>query len=89
LEPALAAAEQVLPRNHAPVIDGFPAQQGIITECYEGILTSPPRLENTPFEIIFETPHHASIDKQKRAFVVAILAILSEYQKFIAFAADL
>jgi predicted deacylase len=89
LEPALRAAEKVLPRNEAAIIDGFPAERGIISECYEGILTSPPKLENSPFEIIFETPHHAPAEKQVEAFVVAILSILSEYRKFIAFAADL
>ena len=38
---------------------------------------------------IFETPHHAPAEKQVQAFVVAILSILAEYRKFIAFAADL
>jgi murein peptide amidase A len=89
LEPALRAAEKILPRNEKAIIDGFPAERGIISECYEGILTSPPKLENSPFEIIFETPHHAPADAQVQAFVVAILSILAEYRKFIAFAADL
>jgi protein MpaA len=71
------------------VIDGFPAENGIISKCYDGILTSPPKLENTPFEIILETPHHAPEPKQIEAFVRASLAILAEYRKFIAFAADL
>ena len=89
LEPALAAAEQVLARNCDPVIDNFPAENGIISHCYDGILTSPPKLENTPFEIILETPHHAPEAQQIDAFVRASLAILAEYRKFIAFAADL
>jgi predicted deacylase len=89
LEPALRAAEVILPRNRAAVIDGFPAENGIISECYDGILTSPPKLENTPFEIILETPQHAPAAKQVEAFVDASLAVLSEYRKFIAFAADL
>jgi murein peptide amidase A len=89
LQPALSAAEKILPRNENAIIDGFPAEGGIISECYEGILTSPPKLENTPFEIIFETPHHSPAEKQQDAFVVAILSILAEYRKFIAFAADL
>jgi len=89
LEPALRAAEKILRRNESAIIDGFPAEHGIISECYEGILTSPPKLENSPFEIIFETPHHAPPEKQVQAFVVAILSILAEYTKFIAFAADL
>jgi hypothetical protein len=89
LEPALHAVEQIIPRNCAAVIDGFAAEKGIISECYDGILTSPPKLENTPFEIILETPQHAPETKQVDAFVSASLAILAEYRKFIAFAADL
>jgi hypothetical protein len=71
------------------VIDGFAAQNGIISECYDGILTSPPKLENTPFEIILETPHHAPEEQQVEAGVRASAAILTEYRKFISFAADL
>jgi murein peptide amidase A len=89
LEPALRAAEAVLPRNDARVIDGFAAENGIISQCYEGILTSPPKLENTPFEIILETPQHAPEEKQVNALVMASVAILAEYRKFISFAADL
>lgn len=89
LEPALSAAEKHLPRNNAALIDGFPARNGIISECYQGILTAPPKLENSPFEIIFETPQLAPLDKQVEAFVAAILAVLAEYRKFISFAADL
>lgn len=89
LVPALAAAELHLPRNYASVIDGFPAENGIISRCYDGVLTSPPKLENSPFEIILETPQRAPLEKQVDAFVAAIFAILGEYRKFIAFAADL
>jgi predicted deacylase len=89
LEPAMAEAEKFLPRNLNAVIDGFAADKGIITECYDGILTSPPKLANTPFEVIFETPHHAALEKQVDAFVACALSILTEYRKFIAFAADL
>jgi hypothetical protein len=89
LEPALAAAEAVLPRNASRVIDGFSAENGIISECYDGILTSPPELHPQPFEIILETPHNAPLARQANAFVVAIQAILIEYQKFLAFAANL
>jgi murein peptide amidase A len=89
LEPALCAGETVLPRNRAPIIDGFPAENGIISQCYDGILTSPPKLENTPFEIILETPQHAPESSQIEACVSASQAILVEYRKFISFAADL
>ena len=89
LEPALAAAEEVLPRNREEFIDGFAAENGIISQCYEGILTSPPKLLNSPFEIIFETPQNAPAEKQVAAYVKAIRSILVEYRKFISFAADL
>jgi murein peptide amidase A len=89
LEPALAAAEAVLPRNTSSVIDGFSADNGIISQCYDGILTSPPELHPQPFEIILETPYAAPLAKQSEAFIVAIRAILIEYQKFLAFAANL
>ena len=89
LEPALAAAEKVLPRNREPLIDGFPAENGIISQCYDGILTSPPELDPAPFEIILETPHSAPEDLQAKAFVAAIETVLAEYQKLLAFAANL
>lgn len=89
LVPALAAAEKHLPRNCACLIDGFPAENGIISHCYEGILTAPPKLENSPFEIIFETPQLEALEKQVNACVEAMLAVLAEYRKFISFAADL
>jgi protein MpaA len=89
LEPALSAAEVVLPRNRNLVIDGFTAENGIISQCYDGILTSPPKLQGSPFEIILETPHSAPENAQMRAFLLATLSILAEYRKFISFAADL
>ncbi len=89
LEPALAAAQQYLPRNLQNTIDGFGAHNGIISECYQGILTSPPRLENNPFEIIFETPQQAPLEKQVEAMIAALKSVLAEYQRFLAFAADI
>jgi hypothetical protein len=89
LLPALAAAETVLPRNRQSIIDGFPAEDGIISRCYDGILTSPPRLEQSPFEIILETPHHAPQQAQAEALAIAVETILAEYQKLLAFAANL
>ena len=89
LEPALAAAEKILPRNRKAIIDGFPAENGIISECYDGILASPPELKPEPFEIILETPQDAPTDLQVRALVVATRAILVEYRKLLAFAANL
>lgn len=89
LEPALAAAEQIIPRNRKSIIDGFPAENGIISDCYDGILTSPPELHPAPFEIILETPQSAALDLQTEAFVIALRSILVEYQKLLSFAANL
>jgi protein MpaA len=89
LEPALKAAETVLSRNNSAVIDGFPAERGIISKCYDGILTSPPELQPAPFEIILETPHAAPPAQQVEAVVRALSSILLEYQRLLAFAANL
>lgn len=89
LEPALRAAELVLPRDPRSEIDGFAAKNGIICECYQGVLTAPPDLNPAPFEVIFETPQLACRKMQEEAFLCAIESILREYQKMIAFAANL
>jgi protein MpaA len=88
LRPALAEAAKILPRNVNATIDGFAARDGIIYHSYEGILAAPLQSE-PPFEIIFETPHHAAMDLQVEALVVAIRTILSEYRRLISFAANI
>lgn len=80
LEPALLAAERHLPRNPAPRIDGFPARRGIIYEGYDGTLRSVPGLKPGPFEITFETPHHAPLDRQVDAFHAALRSILVDFR---------
>jgi protein MpaA len=89
LRPALLEAGKVLPRNVNALIDGFAARDGIIRDHYEGVLASPARIEPTPFEIILETPHHAPIDRQIEALVIAMRTILAEYRRLISFAADI
>lgn len=89
LEPALAAAERLLPRNMEPVIDHFPACNGVLDRCYDGVLRSPVGLEHTPFEITFETPGLAPAHLQAEAFNAALLAILDRYRQLIAHAASL
>lgn len=89
LKPALAAASQILPRNINKQIDGFAAKDGIIYDSYEGILAAARELQPPPFEIILETPHHAPLQKQVDALVVAMLTVLDEYRQLIAFAANL
>lgn len=88
LRPALSEAGKILPRNVNATIDGFAARDGIIYHSYEGILAAPMQSE-PPFEIIFETPHHAPMELQVAALVVAIRTILSEYRRLISFAANI
>jgi hypothetical protein len=89
IEPALQAAEKFLPRDGRPVIDGFPARNGIIRDCYEGVLSAPPKVRPRPFEIILETPHSPPTYLKECAFVIALKTILIEYRKFIAYAPNL
>jgi len=89
LEPALQAAERVLPRNRLRQIDGFAADQGIIYECYSGVLQAPVGLAHPPFEITLETPHHATIAAQVEAFEAALQSILLEYRSLLSIAQNI
>ncbi len=89
LRPALQAAEKFLPRNVSATIDGFAARDGIIYDHYEGVLAAPAQMAPVPFEIIFETPHRAPLERQVEALVVALRTILEEYRRLISFAQDL
>src|SRR6185503_14778313 len=48
LEPALRAAEELLPRNRRDIIDGFAAYDGIIQQGYRGVLSAPPKVHPKP-----------------------------------------
>jgi len=89
VEPALRAAEEILPRNQKAVIDGFTARNGIIRASYQGMLSAPPKLRPRPFEILLETPNATAPFLQQKAFVAALLSILAEYRKFIAYGPNL
>ena len=89
LVPALQASERVLPRNHGGVIDGFRAVDGIIGDCFQGVLAPPPGQRPRPFEIIFETPARALLERQVAAAAIALETILGAYRGFIAYAANL
>ena len=89
IEPALAAAEKFLPRDERPVIDGFNARNGVIRDCYDGVLSAPPKVRPRPFEIILETPATPPEYLKELAFVAALQTILLEYNKFIAYAPNL
>lgn len=89
IEPALAAAEQFLPRDSRSTIDGFSARNGVIRDSYEGILNAPPRVRPRPFEVILETPATPPEYLKELALVAALQTILLEYNKFIAYAPNL
>jgi hypothetical protein len=89
LVPALRASSQVLPVNLGPVIDGFAAEEGLIKDCYAGILAPPPEQRPRPFEVIFETPAAAPMTQQIEAISCALRSVLKEYRSFIAQGANL
>ena len=89
IEPALAAAEKFLPRDGRPVIDGFNARKGVIRDCYDGVLSAPPKARPRPFELILETPQTPPEYLKTCALVASLQTILLEYQKFIAYAPNL
>lgn len=89
LRPALLAAERVLPRDRRGTIDGFTAREGVITDCFRGILSPPADQEPRPFNVIFETPAHAPLGLQVAANVAALDAIVSAYRGLIAYAQDI
>ncbi len=89
LAPALRAASEVLPPDARAKIDGFAAQGGLICDCFRGILSAPPDQKPQPFDVIFETPAHAPLDRQVAATLAAVESILTRYPAFIAYGQDL
>jgi hypothetical protein len=89
LVPALEAASELLPLNTGTVIDGFPAENGVIRELYEGVLRAPPRARPHPFEVIFETPTHAPQYLQETAFSIALTTVLCKYRRMLAYAQNI
>jgi len=89
IEPVLQAAEKFLPRDRRSVIDGFSARNGVIRECYDGVLSAPPRSRPRPFELILESPQTPPEYLKVCAFVLGLQTILAEYRKFIAYAQNI
>ncbi len=89
VEPALQAAEKVLPRNCDPTIDNFTSRNGLIRQGYPGMLCAAPETRPRPFEIVFETPHHADLEKQIEANLVFLRQTLDQYQQLQAVGQDL
>lgn len=89
IEPALASAAKLLPRDGRQMIDGFRARNGVIFDCYEGVLSAPPKVRLRPFEIILESPDSPPTYVKDAAFVAALQSILIEYRALIAYAQNL
>jgi hypothetical protein len=89
LRPALATVEAALPLDRRSEIDGFHAQEGIIHTAYDGILSAPPGARPQPFEVILESPTQAPMRRQRGAFVLALVEILTHYRRFIAYGGEL
>jgi hypothetical protein len=89
IEPALNAAEEFLPRDSRPLIDGFEARDGVVSAQNPGALRAPPKARPRPFEIVLETPKSPPSFFKECAFVMALQSILNEYRKFIAYGANL
>ena len=84
LEPALARASAVLPRNFDKSIDNFQANEGIIETGYPGVLSAPPAQHPRPLEIVFETPQLAPLDQQVEAHKLALEEILLRFRATIS-----
>ena len=89
LKPALSKAAEVLPCNFNETIDGFRAENGVIRDCYDGILSAPPEQRPRPLEIVFETPGLAPLPDQVTATFEAVRTILAAYRTLQAFAPNL
>jgi hypothetical protein len=88
-EPALAAAEAVLPRNEQPLIEGFAARRGIIREAFHGALSAPPKVRPRPFEITLCAPKKVPAYLRETAFTLAVQTVLTRYRELIAYARHL
>jgi protein MpaA len=89
VEPALQAAERFLPRNRHPVIDNFTAQNGLIRKGYPGMLCAAPEQSPRPFEIVFETPTQADLERQVEANLAFLRTALEQYLQLLAVGQDL
>jgi hypothetical protein len=89
VEPALAAAEGICPRNGEVTIDGFHAKNGVIHDWYPGVLGPPVDQWPVPFEIVLETPGLLPVNAQADAALRAVLGLLDAVPRLRAVAADI
>jgi murein peptide amidase A len=79
-KPALFQASGVIPINTDAVIDGHPAQNGIINQKFPGSLGPLSKGASEPFDITIETPNLFALSKRVEAQAIAFETILHEYR---------
>lgn len=79
-KPALFQASSVIPINTDAMIDGHPAQDGIINQKFPGSLGPLSRGASEPFDITIETPNLFALSKRVEAQATAFETILHEYR---------
>jgi hypothetical protein len=88
-KPALFQASSVIPINTDAVIDGHPAQNGIINQKFPGSLGPLSKGASEPFDITVETPNLFALSKRVEAQAIAFETILHEYRAVAAEAMNL
>jgi hypothetical protein len=79
-KPALFQASGVIPINTDTVIDGHPAQNGIINQKFPGSLGPLSKGASEPFDITIETPNLFALSKRIEAQAISFETILHEYR---------
>jgi len=79
-KPALFQASGVIPINTDAIIDGHPAENGIINQKFPGSLGPLSKGATEPFDITIETPNLFALTKRVEALAIAFETILHEYR---------
>ena len=79
-KPALFQASGIIPINTDAIIDGHPAQHGIINQKFPGSLGPLSKAATEPFDITIETPNLFALSKRVEAQAIAFETILHEYR---------
>ena len=79
-KPALFQASGIIPINTDAIIDGHPAQLGIINEKFPGSLGPLSKGSSESFDITIETPNLFALSKRVEAQTTAFETVLQEYR---------
>ena len=79
-KPALFQASGIIPTNTDAIIDGHPAQNGIINQKFPGSLGPLSKGASEPFDITIETPNLFALSKRVEAQATAFETVLHEYR---------